>query len=223
MGAFEVVLALRAVIFDYGMVLSGAPDAKARAELLRITGLSEARFDDLYWADRLAFDAGALTGREFWERIAEQAGLDQKGQIDGRIIDELVHWDTRMWLTENRAMLGWQLALKRRGLQTAIISNMGESIHKAMVSEFAWLERFDVLVWSYELRVTKPDAAIYRYALEKLGTEPEEALFIDDRKVNVDAAVEMGMKGIVFTTAAQLRADLAATGLDRELPLTGLE
>jgi putative hydrolase of the HAD superfamily len=220
MGALEADLALHAVIFDYGMVLTGPPDPAARAQLERITGLPAARFEELYWADRLAFDAGSLTGRAFWQRIAKQAGLEPAGtEPNDKLIDELVHWDVRMWMTENRAMLAWQLELKRRGLLTAIVSNMGDTIHKVMVSEFAWLSDFDVLVWSYQLRVTKPDPAIYRYVLEKLGTGPEEALFIDDRKPNVDAAIQMGMKGIVFTNVDQLRADLITLGLGKELPL----
>ncbi|MGB0050633.1 MAG: HAD-IA family hydrolase, partial [Terracidiphilus sp.] len=66
---------------------------------------------------------------------------------------------------------------------------------------------------------TKPDPAIYRHVLEKLGTRPEETLFIDDRKANVDAAVAIGMKGIVFTDVERLRADLIAVGLDKEIPL----
>lgn len=220
MGASEVDLTLRAVIFDYGMVLTGPPDPAARAELERISGLPAARFDELYWADRLAFDSGELTGQAFWRRIAKQAGIEPAGtETNDKLIDELVHWDVRMWMTENRAMLAWQLELKHRGLLTAIVSNMGDTVHKAMVSEFAWLSRFDVLVWSYQRRITKPDAAIYRYALEKLGTLPEETLFIDDREENVNAAIAMGMKGIVFTNVDQLRRELVALGLDKELPL----
>ena len=67
-------------------------------------------------------------------------------------------------------MLAWQLALKQRGLLTAIVSNMGDSVHENMVRELDWLSRFDVLVWSYQLGMAKPDPAIYRYALERLGT-----------------------------------------------------
>ena len=58
----RVGLALRAVIFDYGMVLSGPPDPKAHATLMRITGLPAEKLDPLYWADRHAFDEGKLTG-----------------------------------------------------------------------------------------------------------------------------------------------------------------
>ncbi|MGB6693492.1 MAG: HAD family phosphatase, partial [Terracidiphilus sp.] len=211
----RIRLALRAVVFDYGLVLTGSPDPSAHAEMLRITGLPPERFDALYWADRDAFDAGGLLGRAFWKKLAREAGIS----VSPSTIEELVALDARMWMTENSAMLAWQLMLKQHGLLTAIVSNMGDTVHHAMKRELPWLARFDVLVWSYLLRITKPDPAIYRHVLEKLGTRPEETLFIDDRKANVDAAVAIGMKGIVFTDVERLRADLIAVGLDKEIPL----
>jgi putative hydrolase of the HAD superfamily len=183
--------------------------------LERITGLSTEELDRRYWADRLAYDAGKLTGREFWQKIARESGLNL---ADGAI-QELSDWDARMWLTQNPAMLDWQLALKQRGFLTAIVSNMGDTVHAAMERELAWLARFDVLVFSYQLRIAKPDPAIYRYVLEKLGTQPEETLFIDDRPDNVSAAIALGMRGIVFSTVEKLRENLIALGLDKQLPL----
>ena len=61
-----------------------------------------------------------------------------------------------MWTTQNRAMLAWQLALKQRGLLTAIVSNMGDTCTQAMERELDWLSRFDVLVWSYQLGWPSP-------------------------------------------------------------------
>jgi putative hydrolase of the HAD superfamily len=208
-------LALRAVVFDYGMVLTGPPDPVAHAALARITGLATDRLDSLYWAHRHAYDLGLLTGHDFWRRLAREAKLN----LSQAAIEELTFWDIRMWMTENPAMLAWQLALKRRGLLTAIISNMGDTVHRAMERELDWLSRFDVLVWSYQLHVAKPDPAIYRYVLEKLGTQPEETLFLDDRPVNVEAANALGIQGLVFSTVENLRTGLVARGLDREVPL----
>jgi putative hydrolase of the HAD superfamily len=210
-----VTLALRAVIFDYGRVLTGPPDPAAHAALVRITGLSSDRLDGLYWADRQAYDEGKLTGLEFWRRLVGEAGLE----LGEPAIAELNLWDARMWTRGDRAMLDWQLAIKQRGLLTAIVSNMGDAVHEHMERELVWLSRFDLLVWSYQLRVAKPDPAIYRYALERLGTRPGETLFLDDKLENVDAAIEMGMKGLVFSTVEKLRSDLIALKLDAELPL----
>jgi putative hydrolase of the HAD superfamily len=208
-------LALRAVVFDYGMVLTGPPDPQAHAALTRITGLPADRFEALYWTDRHAYDEGKLTGLEFWRKLAREGGLD----LSAMEIEELNRWDARMWATENPAMIEWQLALKQRRFLTAIVSNMGDAVLEYMETKFDWLARFDVLVWSFQLRIAKPDPAIYRYVLEKLRTQPEETLFVDDRRENVATAIEMGMKGIVFTTVDQLRADLIANHLARELPL----
>ena len=211
----EVALALRAVIFDYGRVLTGPPDPAAYAELLRITGISADRLDQFYWKDRNAYDEGKVTGLGFWRQIAQDEGLGLSEQA----IEELNLWDARMWTRGDPAMLDWQLAIKERGVLTAIVSNMGDSVHEHMVRELDWLSRFDVLVWSYQLGIAKPDPAIYRDALEKLGTQPAEMLFIDDRAENVDAAVALGMKGIIFSDVEKLRADLIDAGLSTELPL----
>ena len=197
------------------MVLTGLPDAAAHDALERITGLSTERLDSLYWIDRHAYDEGKLTGLEFWQKLVRDAGLSLSPQQ----VEELNLWDARMWTTENPAMLAWQLKLKERGILTAILSNMGDNVHANMEREFRWLSRFDVLVWSYQLRMAKPDPAIYRHTLKELGTPAEETLFLDDKLVNVQAARELGMKALVFTNVEQLRADLIAQGLDGDLRL----
>jgi putative hydrolase of the HAD superfamily len=197
------------------MVLSGTPDPEAHAAMLRITGLPADRFEPLYWADRRAFDEGKLTGLAFWQKFLRDAGLN----LPPGTAEELNLWDARYWTTENPAMLAWQQKLKQRGLLTGILSNMGDSVLVSMESTFDWLHRFDVLIWSYQLQMSKPEPAIYHHILKELGTRPEETLFIDDRPINVEAALALGMKAIQFSTVDQLRSDLIAAGLDTELPL----
>lgn len=208
-------MALRAVIFDFGMVLTGPPDPVAHAQLVGITGLDTERFESLYWADRHAYDEGKVTGIGFWQKLVRDAGLD----LPAETIQELNLWDARMWTTVDPAMLAWQLRLKQHGLLTGILSNMGDAVLANIEREFDWLSRFDALVWSYQLRLAKPDPAIYRHAIEKLGTAPAETLFIDDKPVNTEAAQALGMRAIVYSTMDQLRADLVAQNFDTELPL----
>jgi len=197
------------------MVLTGAPVAEAHDAMLRITGLPHDRFEALYWADRHAYDEGKLTGLEFWRKIVRDASLN----LDPKAIDDLNSLDARMWTTQNPVMLAWQQNLKQHGLLTAILSNMGDSVLENMQREFDWLSNFDVLLWSFQLKMAKPDPAIYHHALEKLGTRPEETLFIDDKNVNIEAARALGINAILFSTVDHLRKDLIATGLDRDLPL----
>ena len=208
-------MALRAVVFDYGMVLSGLPDPVAHAELVRITGLAENEFETHYWRDRPAYDEGKLTGLEFWHKLNRDVGLN----LAPAGIEELNHWDGCMWTTQNDAMIAWNERLKQRGLLTGILSNMGDSVLKCIKQSFTWPERFDVCVWSFEHHMVKPDPAIYRLTLDQLGTRAEETLFIDDRAINVEAAAALGMVAVQFSTVEKLREELIARGLDAELPL----
>lgn len=208
-------MSLRAVIFDYGMVLTGPQDPEAHAALLRITGLPFERFETLYWADRHAYDEGKFTGLEFWQKLLREAQLS----LPPGTAEELNHLDARMWTTQNPVMLNWQLKLKQSGILTAILSNMGDNVLANMKREFDWLPRFDVLVWSFQLHMAKPDPAIYHYVLNELGAKPEETLFLDDKLVNIEAAQALGIKAIQFSNVDKLRIDLKAAGLDTELPL----
>ena len=208
-------MGLRAVIFDYGMVLTGLPNSAAHDAMVRITGLPVEQFEALYWADRHAYDEGKLTGATFWQKFAHDSRL----ALSPAEIDELNRQDARMWTTSNPAMLAWQEQLKAHGIRTAILSNMGDSVLENIKREFQWIDRFDVLVWSYQLHMAKPEPAIYLHALSQLGTRPEETLFIDDKRVNIEAAQALGMKALEFTDVEKLREDLIAAGFAAELPL----
>ena len=119
-------------------------------------------------------------------------------------------------------MLAWQLQLKNHGIRTAILSNMGDSVLANIEREFDWLARFDVLVWSFQHKMAKPEPAIYKIVLDGLDTKPEETLFIDDKLANIDAARALGFVAIQFSTIENLRDDLIKSGLDRDLPLPDL-
>lgn len=208
-------MALRAVIFDYGIVLTGPPDAAAWANMLRITGLPEERFQSLYWANRPAYDAGKLTGIGYWQKLLREAGLPLERA------EELNRWDGRLWTVENPVMVAWQLKLKQRGLLTAILSNMSDNVLENIEREFDWIHRFDVLVWSCQIGAVKPDPSIYHHTLAELGTQPEETLFIDDKRPNVEAARALGIQAIEYSSVERLREELIARGLDQALPLPG--
>ena len=74
---------------------------------------------------------------------------------------------------------------------------------------------FDSLTISAELGsdIAKPDSAIYLDALGKLGVLPQEAVFVDDREVNVSGAEAVGMQGIFFSSYEDFLATLSARGI----------
>lgn len=205
----------RAIIFDFGKVLSALPDADAHTALVATAGVPDEIFEKHYWAHRHAYDAGALNGETYWQSVAEGAGFP----LTPETLAALHHHDSLMWGNLNEPMLKWAVALQHAGFKTAILSNMGEVNLAYMRRTFDWLAGFTHLTWSCELRMAKPDAAIYQHTLDRLGVAASEAMFIDDIPANIAAARALGIDGVLFTDVWQLRQDLAARGLEGKLPM----
>jgi epoxide hydrolase-like predicted phosphatase len=67
------------------------------------------------------------------------------------------------------------------------------------------LDVFDVVIFSAEVRLAKPDPRIYQLMLDKLGVQAAEAIFIDDFQENIDAAQALGIHGVHFENSLQAR------------------
>lgn len=205
---------LRAVIFDYGEVISHPANAAAHGRLLEIARVPRETFDRCYWAHRLDYDAGILNSRTYWERVASDAGTEPFSLAQ---IDQMNVEDARMWMDINEPVLAWACQLKQSRQLLGILSNMGDGVLRSMRERFSWLGQFNVQVWSHELGVVKPDPAIYRQTISRLGIAPEEGLFIDNLEENVEGARAVGLQSVLFKDLDQLREDLRR--LNSNLPL----
>ena len=210
-------MAIRGVIFDYGMVLSNPQDPAVHQRLIEVSGLSREVFEHHYWLYRHAYDLGEFNGVTYWQRIAADTACSYSPEQ----IEQLIENDVLMWTSLNEEMLGWVTALQEAGFKTAILSNMGPEILRYMRQEFGWLAHFNHHTWSCELGIAKPDPAIYTHTCEKLGLPPEETIFLDDKPENIAAAAGVGLNAIQFLSIAQLRRDLEARGLQSGLPVPG--
>lgn len=195
---------LRAVIFDFGLVLSSPPVPAAWAQMLEIAGLSPEIFDAHYWKYRLDYDRGTLNGRTYWQSIARDAGLS----LTPVQVSTLIEQDILLWATVDPIMLDWATRVKAAGFKTAILSNMGRELLAHMRENFEWLRGFHHLTWSCELNTVKPEPKIYRHTLKNLNVQPTEALFLDDKPENVEGARAIGMRALLFRNAAMLQRDL---------------
>ena len=90
----------------------------------------------------------------------------------------------------------------------AITNFSGEFWGPFRAREAAIFDRFQGVVVSGDEKLVKPDAAIYRLALDRFGLKPDEAVFVDDREDNIAGAEAVGIPGLLFTDAATLRRDL---------------
>ena len=103
--------------------------------------------------------------------------------------------------------------LRARGTPLYALSNWSAETFPPQRERFEFLSWFDGIVISGREGVIKPDLRIFRILLERHRVAPETAVFVDDVAANADAATLLGIHGIHFRTAEQLRRDLASVGL----------
>ena len=198
-----------AVLFDYGLVLSAAPDPAAWARMRAITSLDEDPLHTAYWAYRHDYDRGTLNGTAYWHAVAAHAGTT----FDPSQIAALNAADTDLWTSLNLPMVAWAARLQTARIRTGILSNIGDSIAEGIVAKLPWLSAFNHRTWSHELFLAKPDSAIYLATAEALGTPPAHILFIDDREDNIAAAAALGFQTIRYTTHPIFEQEMRTRGL----------
>ena len=67
---------------------------------------------------------------------------------------------------------------------------------------------FEKMFLSYEMKLAKPDEEIFRKVLSDTGVSPDETLFVDDSKANLEAAEKLGIKTVLITQQHNLTEDL---------------
>ena len=105
-------------------------------------------------------------------------------------------------------------ALARKGrFRQATLNNESRELNLYRIEKFRLRGHFQDFFSSCYLGVRKPHREIYQRALEITQTPPDECVFIDDRKLNVECAARLGLGTIHFQTAEQLTKDLAKLGV----------
>jgi putative hydrolase of the HAD superfamily len=199
---------IRAVILDFGEVLCHLPSAENIERLALIFQMDPRTFLPTYLETRAPYDRGDLLPGEYWQKFAEQAGV----KIRAEAIEQARQLDLELWSDINTAMILWVQQLHAAGFKTAILSNMPTDMATHVRNNFAWISHFDHHIFSGEVRSVKPEPAIYQHCIDALAVQPTEALFIDDRDVNLEQARAAGIHGIRFQSMDQLREDLQALG-----------
>jgi putative hydrolase of the HAD superfamily len=184
----------KAVIFDYGNVLSQSQPAADVAAMAGILDVPVAQFTEIYWQFRVPYDAAALAPTEYWSAVARTASRS----LAPSQIDALIPIDSRSWSHAAPVTPQWARDLRTAGFRTAILSNMPIPVRDYILG-CEWLPDFDVRVFSCDLRRTKPAPEIYQHCLDQLGLAPSAALFLDDREANIRAAEALGLNAILFT------------------------
>ena len=206
---------ISAIIFDFGCVLSLAPTLEDYEPLRAAVGVEPAAFQEIYWKHREAYDVDAMDALTYWQGMAQAAGTT----FSPEQIQKVARLDIQMWERPNPPMMEWVRVLRAQGMKMAVLSNMSRTVGDHFRRTAKWIELFDHVCFSGELRMVKPDPAIYHVSLNALREPAAQTLFMDDREVNVATARALGMPAIVFTTVEQLHQDLEPFGLAESLKL----
>ena len=205
---------IRALIFDFGGVLARTESQEPREQLARQVGLSRQELYDAVFncqESRLA-QLGRMSSEDRWQRVAQVLRLHSPEELlafrheffAGDVLDtELVSYIRRM----------------RGRYKTALLSNASAEFAEILHNKLGLGDCFDVIIISGLVGMMKPDPAIYRLTLQRLGVAPHEAVFVDDMRENVEGATAVGMHAIRFTTRETVLTELnALLGQSAEMP-----
>jgi putative hydrolase of the HAD superfamily len=199
---------IRTVISDLGRVVLWFDNNFFLRKLADLSGRSAAELkaavhNDLGLIRR--FDGGAVTPEDFRVRISEIAGVDVPYAEFYEIYNDI--------FTPVPPVLDVLTRVKAAGYKVLLLSNTDPERFGFIRRRFPEILFFDGYVLSYELKLLKPDPAIYLAAARLAGSEPAECVFIDDMEENVKGAVETGLHGILYKPETDLEAELRKLGL----------
>ena len=197
---------IESVIFDWGGVLIDDP----RPGLLRYCadafGVPLEHYTPVHDSFLDGFGKGLISEEEFWQRISRKLGKAAPKA------PSLWYEAFSSICVPRLEVFSLASSLRSKGCKTALLSNTELPAVK-FFHEMNY-DMFNVLVFSCEQGVAKPERRIYEIALEKLGSKAPQSVFIDDRQDYIEGAEEAGLHTILYKSVDQMRRELAGLGVD---------
>lgn len=206
---------IRALILDFGgVIVTMPPDAPSVQRLAAELNVSPDRvmaelLEHVDWQRALS---GEITAEEFDRLVHDRFGVthdpDRPFAVSRLFADE----------TLSLELLALADALRGSGqVQVAVLSNASTDLEDRILrDQYGILHRFDLVINSSRVGLTKPNPAIYELVLSQLGVAPHQAIFVDDMPANVRAAAALGIHAIQFhdeqQALAAIRSILASAG-----------
>jgi epoxide hydrolase-like predicted phosphatase len=197
-------VAVQAVVFDIGGVLEIDPYLGVSEKWESRLGLEPGELNRRaggIWRDG---SVGAITEADVHRSLGETFGLDE-ATVDAFMADIWVQYLG----TLNDELASFVRSLRPR-YRTAILSNSFVGAREKEQESYGFGELVDLIVYSHEAGMSKPDRRIYELTCERLGVAPEEVVFLDDVEEFVEAAREVGIQAVLFKDTAQAIADIEA-------------
>lgn len=195
--------------------------SRIRVVLLDIGGVLVTE-GPMTWAEEWGIDAATLESvlveldpddhlgvglrDEAWLRGALASRLGVAEADADRLMAALWDWYCG---TPDEVMLAWVRSLAAR-VRVSGLSNSADGARREEQRRYGLSSLLDPILYSHEIGLRKPDAAVYRLSCATLGVEPDAIVFVDDRQENVQAAREAGMHALLHSTSTTTIAAVEA-------------
>lgn len=199
---------IRCVLFDYGNVISQPQTLHARQEQAALAGLDDPTFDRIWGQYRTSYDQGVIDGRTYWSRLMAHG----RTRPNAERLKQLIEVDKASWRPSEDWILGWAEKLRDEGIRTGVLSNMPPELAEDLRSQ-SWINGWEPIYFSSELRLIKPFDPIYRHVCATVGCNSGNVLFMDDRADNVRGAIRAGLNAVRHTSRESTLSAAAALGL----------
>ena len=207
--AEESELSIKAVVFDYGQVISLPQDQTAVDRMAEMAGVERGKFVSTLWTLRDEYDRGTASSREYYRKVLAALSVD----LDMNIIDEIIETDFDSWKNIDHGTVALMEDVKRAGYTLGILSNMPHDFLAWAREALPVFSLPQVGLFSCDVNLVKPEEAIYQKLLSMLGVNGEEVVFFDDKIENVKGAEILGIKAILWKNPEDARRKLLSLGV----------
>jgi putative hydrolase of the HAD superfamily len=199
---------IEVILYDLGNVILPFNHYQIAEKLARFSQGEESTGPEAIFSFLFAREKGAINQYETGKVSTSEFFLDLKRSFRLSLTFEAF---VPIWndiFVENPEVSETILSQKGRW-KLGLLSNTNSLHFGYALSKFPIVRVFDRWILSHEVGFKKPDVEIFKKAMEWASVEPGKILFIDDLKKNVETAVSLGMQGIHFTSAQQLKEELS--------------
>lgn len=196
---------IKSVIFDWGGVLIDDPAPGLMQYCATALKVSKKYYIRAYSKFEADFQKGLICEDTFWEQICSELNVPKPK-------------NPSLWAEAFEAayvprngMFSMAASLQENGYKTAVLSNT--EVPAMQLFHQLRYEMFDVAVFSCLEGVKKPDREIYELTLKKLGSGPEQSVFIDDKQEYINGAKDVGINTVLFQNIDQVKDELSRLGV----------
>jgi glucose-1-phosphatase len=193
---------IKAVIWDMGGVILRTHGQEPRLKLadeyhIAVDELCNWVFNSLTAEQAMV---GTISGKRHWQAVAKALGVSK---------NRLAEFEERFWAGDkvDRQLIDFIQKLNK-DYKTGLLSNAWSGARQSLSRKNACEQVFQYTMFSYEVKLRKPDARIYEQILTLMQTQANEAIFVDDMSENVEGAKAIGIHAIKFESTDQTIVDV---------------